>query len=94
MRFGFSFIVALVASPLAGILGVAFSAIPICASMIHREGVIEISITPGGGVVALRALPREVIGGAVIAMAGLAIRGPGRLVVEGGGSPGGSVVAL
>jgi hypothetical protein len=84
---------------MAGITGpvcasrrVALRAISICASVIHWEGVAKAGVVPGAGVVALGALPREVVGRS--AVAGLAIGSAGCLVVEGCIAPIRSVVAL
>jgi hypothetical protein len=53
---------------------------------VGQPGVVETGIVPGAGVVALRALPIEVIGGFILGVAGLAVREPGML--KGGAFPG------
>ena len=70
----------------------ALRAISICICVIHWEGVAEAGVIPGAGVVALGALPREMVRRS--AVAGLAVRGPGCLVVKGRIPPIRSVVAL
>ena len=44
------------------VIGMAGSAAPVGSAVVHREAVGEISRGPGAGVVALRALAREVVG--------------------------------
>src|SRR5512140_3630432 len=67
----------------------AGGAVTIGAAMSDREGVAKGNRGPARGVMALRALAREVIGRALAGMAGLAIRGANRSMVEGRTRPGG-----
>ena len=72
----------------------AASTITVGIAVIHREAVIKAGTLPGRGIMALRALPLEVVSRTVDKVTGLAIRGAHRLVVECAVPPGSRIMAL
>ena len=59
----------------------------------YTTAVVEVGRFPGAGRVAVRTLTARMVGRFLIAVAGLAVCGSGRGMVEVGGRPGGSAVA-
>ena len=88
-------IVALPAGPFRGGSRVAFRTNVVCTAMAGGESVVMTARgpSPGGGVMAARALPVIMVGGFIAVVTGDAVRCPCRLVVKAHIRPGARIVA-
>ena len=92
--FHLSLIVARVASPFRTTGRMAFGAVSIGITVVQGKRMIEIDVAPRVGVVAFRALPREMVVRPVVGMTALTVGRASCLVVEGGIAPIGGAVTL
>jgi hypothetical protein len=88
----FSLVMTSIAGPVP-IWGMAITAFVVRSAVIGGEGMRDGSTAPSIGCVAIRALPIEVTGRLITAVAGDAVRGSGCLMVEARRQPGCGAVA-